>query len=36
MTEKKKPHIIVIGNEKGGAGKTTTTVHLKFPRSMLM
>jgi len=28
MTEKAKPHVIVIGNEKGGAGKTTTTVHL--------
>lgn len=23
-----KPHIIVIGNEKGGAGKTTTSMHL--------
>lgn len=23
-----KTHIIVIGNEKGGAGKTTTTMHL--------
>lgn len=25
---KAKPHIIVIGNEKGGAGKTTTSMHL--------
>ncbi len=24
----KKMHIIVIGNEKGGAGKTTTSMHL--------
>jgi len=24
----KKPYVIVIGNEKGGAGKTTTSVHL--------
>jgi chromosome partitioning protein len=24
----KKSHIIVIGNEKGGAGKTTTSMHL--------
>lgn len=23
-----KPHIIVLGNEKGGAGKTTTSMHL--------
>ena len=23
-----KPHIIVIGNEKGGAGKSTTSMHL--------
>ncbi len=26
--ETKKSHIIVIGNEKGGAGKTTTSMHL--------
>jgi chromosome partitioning protein len=25
---KKAPHIIVLGNEKGGAGKTTTAMHL--------
>jgi chromosome partitioning protein len=24
----KKPHIIVLGNEKGGSGKTTTAMHL--------
>lgn len=24
----RKSHIIVIGNEKGGAGKTTTSMHL--------
>lgn len=24
----KKPHIIVVGNEKGGSGKTTTSMHL--------
>lgn len=28
MEDNKKPHIIVIGNEKGGAGKTTTSMHL--------
>ncbi|MCE3233013.1 MAG: ATPase [Rickettsiaceae bacterium] len=26
--DSKKPHIIVLGNEKGGAGKTTTAMHL--------
>lgn len=25
---KKKAHIIIVGNEKGGSGKTTTTMHL--------
>ena len=24
----KKSYIIVVGNEKGGAGKTTSTMHL--------
>lgn len=28
MEDNQKPHFIVIGNEKGGAGKTTTSMHL--------
>jgi len=28
MNKKNKPHIIVLGNEKGGAGKTTTAIHI--------
>lgn len=28
MSHAPKPHIIVTGNEKGGSGKTTTTMHL--------
>lgn len=28
MSGSKKPHIIVLGNEKGGAGKTTTSMHV--------
>lgn len=28
MTAKKKAYIIVLGNEKGGSGKTTTCMHL--------
>ncbi len=23
-----RPHIIVLGNEKGGSGKSTTAMHL--------
>lgn len=26
--EEKKAHVIVVGNEKGGSGKTTTTMHI--------
>lgn len=28
MNQSNKPHIIVVGNEKGGAGKTTFSMHL--------
>jgi chromosome partitioning protein len=28
MLRRKKPYIIVFGNEKGGAGKTTTAMHV--------
>ncbi|MDA0781350.1 MAG: division plane positioning ATPase MipZ [Rickettsiales bacterium] len=28
MSGNRKPHIIVLGNEKGGAGKTTTSMHV--------
>ncbi len=28
MSQNNKPHIFVIGNEKGGAGKTTCSMHL--------
>ncbi len=28
MSESAAPHIIVIGNEKGGSGKSTTAMHL--------
>lgn len=28
MNDNKKAHIIVVGNEKGGAGKTTTAMHV--------
>lgn len=28
MLQRKKPYIIVFGNEKGGAGKTTTAMHV--------
>src|SRR4051812_48765876 len=28
MSQNKKPHIFVVGNEKGGAGKTTCSMHL--------
>ena len=28
MTASEKPHVIVIGNEKGGCGKSTTTMHI--------
>jgi chromosome partitioning protein len=28
MSQNKKTHIFVVGNEKGGAGKTTCSMHL--------
>lgn len=28
MSRRKKPHIIVFGNEKGGSGKSTTAMHV--------
>jgi hypothetical protein len=28
MNQTKNPHIFVVGNEKGGAGKTTCSMHL--------
>ena len=28
MNQNKNPHIFVVGNEKGGAGKTTCSMHL--------
>lgn len=28
QTTEKRPHILVIGNEKGGSGKTTTSMHI--------
>lgn len=28
MSQNRRPHIFVIGNEKGGAGKTTCSMHL--------
>ena len=28
MSQSNKPHIFVVGNEKGGAGKTTCSMHL--------
>lgn len=28
MTQTKKPHIIVLGNEKGGTGKSTVAMHV--------
>ncbi|NDB84399.1 MAG: ATPase [Alphaproteobacteria bacterium] len=28
MTERQGPYVFVVGNEKGGAGKTTCTMHL--------
>ncbi|MEC8177489.1 MAG: division plane positioning ATPase MipZ, partial [Pseudomonadota bacterium] len=27
-TATRSPHIIVVGNEKGGSGKTTTAMHV--------
>src|SRR5579872_3214164 len=27
-TPRKHAHVIIVGNEKGGSGKTTTTMHL--------
>jgi len=28
MAEAKRPHVIVLGNEKGGSGKSTTAMHV--------
>ena len=28
MTAGKRAHVIVVGNEKGGTGKSTTSMHL--------
>ncbi|MGF1641149.1 MAG: division plane positioning ATPase MipZ [Rhodospirillales bacterium] len=28
MTDRQRPHVIVVGNEKGGGGKSTTAMHL--------
>ena len=35
MSPNKKPHIFVVGNEKGGAGKTTCSILRLFAMEML-